>query len=93
MNQPDGQQEPALHYFDDVADIVRQTLQLPESRPLTVDTALLGAIPEFDSMSVVTVLTALEERFEFFVDDDEVSAETFATLGTLLTYVQEKVEG
>jgi acyl carrier protein len=32
---------------------------------------------------VVSVLTAIEERFGVSVNDDEVSAETFRTVGTL----------
>jgi len=35
-------------------------------------TPLLGAIPELDSMAVVALITTLEERFGFSVDDDEI---------------------
>ncbi|MFK8017436.1 MAG: acyl carrier protein [Gammaproteobacteria bacterium] len=91
MNDQTLPERDTLQYFDDVARIVRQTLQLDDSKTLEVDTALLGDIPEFDSMSVVTVLVALEEQFGFYVDDDDVSAETFETVGTLLRFVQEKV--
>ncbi len=78
-------------HLDDVTHIVRQTLQLDDSKTLGVDTRLLGEIPEFDSMSVVTVLVALEEQFGFYIDDDDVSAETFETVGTLLDFVQAKL--
>jgi acyl carrier protein len=36
-------------------------------------------------------MTAVEERFGFTIADDEVSAETFATLGSLATFVDEKL--
>ena len=85
-----GQAEDSLEYFDDVAQVIRQTLQLDDDKQLELDTCLLGAIPEFDSMSVVTVLTTLEEQFGFFIDDDDVSADTFETVGTLLAFVQDK---
>lgn len=78
-------------HLDDVTRIVRQTLQLDDSKTLDVDSRLLGEIPEFDSMSVVTVLVALEEQFGFYIDDDDVSAETFETVGTLLEFVQAKL--
>lgn len=91
MIEPQSRQQTAAPYFDEVCQVVRQTLQLPDEVALTVDTQLLGALPEFDSMSVVTVLTELEEQFEFFVDDDEISSETFETIGTLLDFVQTKI--
>lgn len=79
-------------YFDDLCGILRQTLQLPSDYVLTPETGLLGAIAEFDSMSVVTVLTELEDQFGFVVDDDEISAETFESIGTLLHYIQAKIK-
>lgn len=57
------------------------------------DTALLGAIPELDSMAVVALITGMEERFGFVVDDDEIDGATFATVGTLLAFVEEKLAG
>ena len=38
------------------------------------DSPLLGAIPEFDSMAVVALLTHLEEKYGFSIDDDESTA-------------------
>jgi acyl carrier protein len=57
----------------------------------TEDTALLGAIPELDSMAVVALLTALEERFGFAVEDDEIDGATFASVGSLLEFVKGKL--
>ena len=73
-----------------VRDILVQTLQLSDSDSITEETELLGNIPEIDSMAVVTILTALEEQYEFFIDDSEISAETFDTLGTLVEFVERK---
>lgn len=73
-----------------VRDILVQTLQLSDESTLTEDTELLGNIPEIDSMAVVTILTALEEQYDFFIDDSEISAETFETLGTLVEFVDRK---
>lgn len=56
-------------------------------------TPLLGAIPELDSMAVVALITGMEERFGFAVDDDEIEGSTFATLGSLIDFVDGKLSG
>ena len=50
-------------------------------------TPLLGALPELDSMAVVTLITTIEERFGIVVDDDEISGDTFATVGSVTEFV------
>lgn len=57
----------------------------------TRNTVLLGAIPELDSMAVVSLITALEERFGFVADDDEISGDAFATVGALADFVSARV--
>jgi acyl carrier protein len=57
------------------------------------DTPLLGSLPELDSMAVVTLITAIEEHYGVVVDDDEVEAETFETLGSLTDFVDRKLQG
>ena len=54
-------------------------------------TPLLGAIPELDSMAVVSLITALEEQFGIAVDDDEIGADAFETVGTLAAFVERKL--
>ena len=56
------------------------------------DTALLGAIPELDSMAVVTLITSLEEQLGIVVDDDDIDGATFATVGSLTEFVDAKLE-
>lgn len=74
-----------------VRGILADTLQLADGGSgLETDTPLLGALPELDSMAVVTVITAIEDSFGFVVEDDEISADTFATFGTLVSFVQDK---
>jgi acyl carrier protein len=53
-----------------------------------VGTELFGALPEFDSMAVAHLLTAIEERFGVMIEDDEVEAEDFMTYGRLLAFVE-----
>ena len=57
------------------------------------DTPLLGAIPELDSMAVVALITGFEERFGFSVDDDDIEGSTFATVGSLVDFVEGKLAG
>lgn len=57
----------------------------------TRQTALLGAIPELDSMAVVTLITTLEERMGITVDDDEIDGATFASVGSLVDFVAGKL--
>ena len=58
----------------------------------TPDTPVLGAIPEMDSMSVIGILASLEEQYGITVDDDEISADVFATVGSLTTFVESKLK-
>ena len=60
---------------------------------LTVDNQLLGGIPELDSQAVLHVLLGLEEQFDIEVEDDDVDAEVFATVGSLAELVRRKRSG
>lgn len=83
-----------MNTTQDIKNLLTQTLQLgPRADSLNPDSPLLGALPELDSMAVVTILTAMEEHFGFIVDDDEISADTFETLGTLTAFVDQKLGG
>lgn len=77
--------------IDRLRAILRDTLQLgPRAAALNADSRLLGAIPEFDSMAVVNVMTMIEDEFGITIHDDEVSAEVFETLGSLSEFVAKK---
>jgi len=79
---------------ENIKKILAQSLQLgSKANALTTQSMLLGALPELDSMAVVTILTSLEEHFGFIVEDDEISADTFATLGSLTAFVEQKLNG
>lgn len=44
-------------------------------------------------MAVVALITGFEERFGFMVEDDEIEGSTFATVGSLIDFVESKVAG
>lgn len=58
---------------------------------LTLETPLLGALPELDSMAVIALISAMEERFGFIAEDDEIEGATFATLGSLVAFIEGKL--
>ncbi len=78
--------------INEVIEIIYDSLGLsPGNRVLDSETQLLGGIPEFDSMAVVSVLTAIEDHYGIMVDDDDVSATTFETIGSLTAFVESKL--
>lgn len=76
----------------EVVAVLDEVLSLKgRASEFTLSTPLLGAIPELDSMAVVALITTLEERFGFVVDDDEIDGSVFATLASLTDFVQGKL--
>lgn len=76
---------------DRMRRVLRDVLQLG-SRAATLESRspLLGSLPELDSMAVASVLTGIEDEFDITIEDDEISAEMFETLGTLCDFVAQK---
>jgi acyl carrier protein len=78
----------------DVLRVLDDVLSLGgRSAAFTAATPLLGAIPELDSMAVVTLITTLEERLGIVVDDDDIDGDTFASVGSLVAFVESKLGG
>lgn len=76
----------------EVLRILDEVLSLGgRAKAFTPDTPLLGAIPELDSMAVVTLITSLEEQMGIIVDDDDIDGATFETVGSLTQFVQAKL--
>jgi acyl carrier protein len=72
-------------------DILRDVLSLGDRADrLGLQSPLLGAVPELDSMAVVGVIAAIEDRFGFVIEDDEISGATFATFGSLVEFIRAK---
>jgi acyl carrier protein len=80
-----------MTYLDEVKATLIDVLSLGDAgQRLTADSPLLGSLPELDSMAVVSLIGALEERFGIAIDDDDISASTFETLGSLAAFVAAK---
>jgi acyl carrier protein len=76
---------------EDVKAVLVSVLGI-EDRAVSIDadTQLLGNLPELDSMAVLELVAAFEQRFGVTIDDDEVTAEAFDTLGSLTAMVAGK---
>lgn len=82
-----------MNVEQEVINTLRSVLGLdPGQHRLDTNSPLLGSVAELDSMAVVTILTTLEERFGLVIDDDEVDGRTFATVGSLVSFVQGKLD-
>jgi len=76
----------------EVIAILQSTLGLQEGAIApNPGTPVLGAIPEMDSMSVVAILASFEEQYGIMVDDDEIDADVFATVGSLTNFLESKL--
>lgn len=77
---------------NEVVAVLDEVLSLKgRASEFALDTPLLGAIPELDSMAVVSLITTLEEHFGFTVEDDEIDGSVFASLATLIDFVEGKL--
>ncbi len=84
---------PPVNVEQEVIAVLRSVLSLDAKHPLNTASPLLGHVAELDSMAVVSVLTALEERFGIVIDDDDVDGRTFASVGSLAQFVHGKLNG
>ena len=84
----------ALDDIGEVDETVRallvDVLGLAKARVAKFDdeTELFGALPEFDSMAVATLLTELEERLGILIEDDDVEAEDLMSFGRLVSLAE-----
>jgi len=76
---------------DKVRVVLKSVLQIENDMQFDSNMLLIGAIPGFDSMSVISIIAALEDMFGFTVEDDEINAEVFETFGSLLAFVERKL--
>ncbi|GCD91324.1 acyl carrier protein [Nocardioides sp. LS1] len=82
-------EDPTL---EGVKDVIVSTLGIEERRAsLDAATTLFGGIPELDSLAVVELAAALEDRFDLVIDDEEFTGEVFDTVGSLATFIDHKL--
>lgn len=76
---------------DDVATVIEvlvSTLGIEDrASGLDASTPLFGELPELDSLGVVELIAALEDRFDIQVDDEDITGDVFETVGSLALFV------
>ena len=78
--------------FENVKAVLVATLDIKErADELVPESELLGNLPELDSLAVVELLVALQDRFGIEIEDDEVISDIFKTLGQLTAFIDSKV--
>ena len=74
-----------------VITLLRNVLGETAGKSIDATSALLGAVSELDSMTVVALLTGIETHFDISVADDEVDGATFASVPSLVEFVRAKL--
>jgi acyl carrier protein len=78
--------------LEDVKAVVIETLGVEDrADSLDATTPLLGSLPELDSMAVLELVYALEQRFGIEFDGEDVTADSFETLASLTAVVGGKL--
>lgn len=87
----DSWSEPKVDIEQRLRQLVDESLGLRgRAAGFTAASPLLGAVPELDSMGVVAIIAALEDRLGVAVEDDEIDGSVFQTWGSLLSFVRSK---
>jgi acyl carrier protein len=72
-----------------LADVLAELLGGDPGR-YTPTTELFGSLPELDSLALVELITVIEDRFGFEIDEDDITAEVFGTVGSLAAHVESR---
>lgn len=76
----------------DVRAVLVEILSIEDrAEALDASTPLLGSLPELDSMAVLELIAALEQRFGITIEDDDVTDDVFESLGTLSAFIDRKL--
>lgn len=79
-----------MNLLENVLDVLDNALYLQgRTSKFSRDTALLGALPELDSMAAVSLITELESHFGINFQDEAISGAAFSTVGSLCDLVAE----
>ena len=77
--------------LDEVKTVLVDTLGIQDrADSLDAETPLFGGLPELDSLAVLELVAAIEDRFAITIEDEEFGGEIFETLGSLTSFVESK---
>ena len=73
--------------------ILRSCLQLgSQADAFDRNTQLLGGLPEFNSLTITAIVAEVEDELDCEIDDAEISAEIFETMGSLADFIAAKMD-
>ena len=77
--------------LEDVKAVLVDTLGIEDqAASLDASTPLFGALPELDSMAVLELVLALEDRFGITIEGEDVTADAFETIASLTAFVEDR---
>jgi acyl carrier protein len=72
--------------------MLRERLELVTvGEHLDEETCLLGQGIGLDSVEVLQLVSVIEETYDLTIDDEDLRREHFATLGTVVSFIQERL--
>ena len=78
--------------LDRVLRLLRERLGVGnDGQPLGEDSGLLGHGIGLDSVEVLQLVAHIEEEFELTIDDEDLDAEHFRTVGSVISFLQERL--
>lgn len=88
MTDTEGNPMIGTATLDTLVEVLTEVLGTDHSAgEFTAATPLFGSLPELDSLALVELICAMEERFVFEMDEDDITAEVFESVGSLSAYV------
>lgn len=77
-----------------VVEVLTRTLGIEDrADSITRGTRLFGELPELDSLGVVELAAALEDRFDIVIDDEDFTGEVFESVATLTDFIDARRAG
>ncbi|MCE5167981.1 phosphopantetheine-binding protein [Paenibacillus profundus] len=68
----------------EIVDLIKEMLNLPF---VDADTVLVGNTGVLDSMTIVRLLAEIEHRFEFTLDEDDLTLDSISNVKRLTEWV------
>lgn len=77
-----------------VVEVLTRTLGIEDrADSIARGTRLFGELPELDSLGVVELAAALEDRFDIVIEDEDFTGEVFESVGTLTDFIDARRTG
>jgi acyl carrier protein len=74
-----------------VERIVRRARKEPDNRPLAETLLLFGPTVALDSIESLRLVLAVEKEFDISITEEEIVPEYFATIETLVDFIQNRL--